>query len=179
MYFCQKCCLTILLGLSRPHHKLESDVPMPPPNEHSGLQDTPGAAIVGTMEILPTEARLAVHCLRCRNANDGCALKEALDEGDTRLVAAMEGFCALIEAYGRRPLQTLPTGTPTLTADEATIGHCLSAAARLQRDEVLMFAMLLCRADVAPCLAGEAEALALRFKSLRHATHHKTSKYLN
>ncbi|MDX5412005.1 MAG: hypothetical protein LPK02_03050 [Rhodobacterales bacterium] len=79
---------------------------------------------------------------------------------------------SLCQTHARRALCPHSLGCACLGADEACFAQMVASAAEGAREEALMMALLLVRADFAPLLAGLAQdaGLALRRMSMRAAT---------
>ena len=111
---------------------------------------TRGSAPVGVYDDLDPLGRAAVSCLR-------------LLRRDARVEAAgpMADLCGLCVRFGRRPLCAHAEDCPCLGGDEACFARLVELAAAGEREEALMLAMLLVRADVAPLAVAMAEQAGL------------------
>ncbi|GGL70246.1 hypothetical protein [Wenxinia marina] len=109
-----------------------------------------GSAPVGSYDDLDPLGRAAVSCLR--------ALRR-----DAALPAAgpLADLCGLCARFGRRPLSAHAEECPCLGGDEACFARLVELAAAGEREEALMLAMLLVRADVAPLAVAMAEQAGL------------------
>lgn len=129
----------------------------------------PGASPVGHLAELPPLEREVIRCLRlwCAGPDGPVAVAGemmvrhgpeiggglAADFGD--LVRAMAG-------HSRRPLMGHAPGCPCAGADECVFARFVSLAAEGARDEAVLMAALMVRADVALWLATRAEMVGLR-----------------
>ncbi|NRB36812.1 MAG: hypothetical protein HRU31_19255, partial [Rhodobacteraceae bacterium] len=92
---------------------------------------------------------------------------------------SLETLCQVITDHARRPVMRHEVTCACLGADEAIFAHFIAASGAGEREEAMMFAMLLVRADFAPLMLAEAEALALALKQIhqietRHAARPRT-----
>ncbi|MBV0911860.1 hypothetical protein [Anianabacter salinae] len=140
-----------------------------------------GGAPVGLVaDLAPVEA-WAVACLR--RWNDGPDAQEDIlreivgqlgaRHGETAM-CAFQDLCILCARYGRRPMMRHQSGCKCLGSDEACFANFIGAAADGAREDALMMAMLLVRADIAPCLVGLAETVGL---ALRRMTLHADDRH--
>lgn len=74
---------------------------------------------------------------------------------------AFEQLCELCVRYGRRPLTRRQVACECVGADESCFANFIAAAAEGQREDAMLIATLIVRADVAPGLAGLAETVGL------------------
>lgn len=126
-----------------------------------------GATTIGQLDTLPAMDQLAVLCLR--GLGKGAELNQFLamrfgSEAAASVLARCDDLAQFLARHARRPLKRHAPGCPGLGADEAVFAHLCRLADMGERDELLMFAMLLCRADLAPCLAPLAEMFVLSLK---------------
>ncbi len=119
-----------------------------------------GAAAVGMLdELAPFEAGL-IHCLRLADdgpANPGWQSLAAHPAGLAAL-EAMGRICTLCARYGRRPLMRHSAGCACLGADEACLVEIVGAAMSGEREDAMLMASLMLRADLAPALVAEAQS---------------------
>jgi hypothetical protein len=137
-----------------------------------------GGAAVGLMRDLGPVEAAAVLCLRlwgegaAGQAAIRAELAASLGAGPAaRLGAALDGVMDLCRRHGRRALARHHPDCPCVGGDEACFARCVAAAAEGAREDALMIAVLLVRADMAPWLVGLAGdlGLGLRRLSLRAA----------
>ncbi len=130
-----------------------------------------GASAVGRLADLPPEEALAVRLLRLWN--DGPeAQAEAWSDLSARLgpvrarrcLANFEALADCLWRHGRRPLMRHGTACACVGADEAVFAHFLALSADGAREDAMLLAALLVRADMAPMAAslGETVGLSLR-----------------
>ena len=74
---------------------------------------------------------------------------------------ALEQICGLCTRHGRRPLLRHDVTCQCLGADEACLAHMVGSATTGEREDAMLIATLMVRADMAPGLAGLAETLGL------------------
>ena len=140
-----------------------------------------GAAAVGRLaELDPVEAGAVLYMRLCWNAPD--ALERMTEDfvslmGDDAGRHAARGFhqlSQLCHGHARRPLCPHSLNCACLGGDEACFARMVASAADGAREEALMMALLLVRADMAPLITGLAQdaGLALRRMSLRGAGDH-------
>lgn len=99
------------------------------------------------------------------------------DQG-RKALNAFADLCTICLTHGRRPLMRHAVNCRCLGADESCFAHFISAAIHGDRDDAMLIATLLVRADVAPLLTSLATdvGLALKRMNLRtpkrmHETH--------
>jgi hypothetical protein len=88
----------------------------------------------------------------------------AARHGEKAGQALGDRFAALIETtlrHARRPLMRYALGCPCAGADECVFARFVASAAEGAREDAILIAALMVRADIALALAGEAEALGL------------------
>ena len=148
-------------------------------SDMSPIRPPRGAAAVGRItELDPIEAGAVLYMRLCASAPD--ALDRMTDDFmallgmDAGQQAARE-FHRLIElcnGYARRPLCPHAMSCTCLGGDEACFARRVASAAEGAREDALMMALLLVRADIAPIVSGLAQdaGLYLRRMTLR-GTH--------
>lgn len=126
-----------------------------------------GAAPIGHIDHLPPLEQFAVLCLR--GLGRGPELPQFLtrkfgpDMAD-RLMARCDDLAQFLTRHAHRPLMRHSPGCPSLGADEAVFAHLCRLADTGDTEELRIFAMTLCRADLAPCLMPLAEIFILTLK---------------
>ena len=127
-----------------------------------------GAKAVATLDITPEPGRAAIRLLRmaCESPLSRAAAFEdlALALGPLGADAAMTRFDALLDLmlrHGRRALMRHGTSCSCVGSDEAVFAHFVTTAARGEREDAVLIATLLVRADVALPLADLARDLGL------------------
>ncbi|MCA0871215.1 hypothetical protein LCL97_10270 [Seohaeicola saemankumensis] len=132
-----------------------------------------GGAAVGQLRHLdPVEAG-AVLYLRLwsdgpagqDNARSDFDIGLGADAGQTAF-SALEQICGLCVRYGRRPLIRHHLSCSCVGADESCFANMVAAASQGDREDAIMMAALIVRADLAPCLAGLAESLGLALRRM-------------
>jgi len=126
------------------------------------------AAPVARLDSLP---RLQAWCVTAlRQWMGGAAGREALAADLTArhgadaapaLLNRLAGTLDLLARHGQRHFAHNPAGSDAVSPDEAFVAHFVATAATGEREEALMLAMLLVRADLAPALVARAQALGL------------------
>lgn len=135
-----------------------------------------GAAAVGRLaELDPVEAGAVLYMRLCWALPD--ALERMTDDfvtllGDEAGQQAARGFhqlSQLCHGHARRPLCPHALQCACLGGDEACFARMVASAAEGAREDALMMALLLVRADIAPLVTGLAQdaGLALRRMTLR------------
>lgn len=154
-----------------------------------------GAASVGRLADLdPIEAGAVLYLRLCWDNPDALA---AVARDFTPLLGSSAGtlaargfvqLAALCQSHARRPLCPHALTCSCLGGDEACFARLVSSAGEGAREDALMMAMLLVRADLAPMVAGLAQdaGLALQRMTLRAknqpeapVTHRPTGKTLH
>jgi hypothetical protein len=127
----------------------------------------PGAAPVGHLAELPPLERRLIRYLRLWSAGpDGREL--ALDEldarhgaGAARLAARFGELVLLIVRHARRPLLGHAPDCPCAGSDECVFARFVALAAEGAREEAILMAALMVRADLALELTARAEEVGL------------------
>lgn len=143
-----------------------------PPHPRTGLSSRSpaprGAAPVGRVADLPAPEAGAVRVLRLWLSGEtgrGRAIADftaTLGLGHGAAAAeAIDRLCGLIIAHGRRPLMRHSTDCLCLGADEAVFAEFISRAASGEREEAMLMASLMMRADMAPLAVALAEEVAV------------------
>jgi hypothetical protein len=137
----------------------------------------PGGAAVGRLDELPPLERRVIRCLRlwCAGEAGQQALGEELARrhgpDSARRIAA--GFSELVVATvrnARRPLMGHAVDCPCAGSDECVFARFVALSAEGAREEAVLIAALMVRADLALGLAALAEQVGLglmRMQSLR------------
>jgi hypothetical protein len=132
-----------------------------------------GAAPVGMVTDLPPLEAGAVRYLRLwcgdKPSRDRVALDFAAALGPAagaHACSTLAGLCDLCARYGRRPLMRHSQDCRCLGADESCLAHLVASAAEGSRDDAMLLASLLVRADMAMGLATLAEELGLSLKRM-------------
>ena len=134
----------------------------------TGAHRQRGGAPVGLIADLdPLEAGLVLYLrLYCAGpdaraqAERDFTLSLGPDHGPAA-INSLADLCALCPCHGRRPLVRHGISCKCLGADEACLANLVGAAGSGDREEAMLLASLMVRADMAPCLAGLAETLGL------------------
>jgi hypothetical protein len=100
--------------------------------------------------------------------------------GDARPhTPSCDGFAQVLErllAHCRRPLQVGDVGAESVTGDECVLARFVTVAADGERENAILIATLLVRADVALDLGRRAEALGLALR--RTARRRPTPRFV-
>lgn len=127
----------------------------------------PGAATVGHLNDLNTTARVAVFCIRNFNGEQPLALALAPVVGNEDALTVAEQFLritAFLQDHGRRALMCHSPNCMCLGADEALFAHFVTMVEAQEREEAFAAALLLIRADMAPCALALAEPFILAIR---------------
>jgi hypothetical protein len=125
---------------------------------------TAGGAAVGHLADLDAIEAAAVMCLRLWPGAGvpagpfGGAGREAL--------AAVAALCRHAVDHARLPILRHSPTCPCIGADEACFARMISAATAGDREDAMLIAVLMVRADAAPGLAALAEAAGLVLKRM-------------
>lgn len=87
-------------------------------------------------------------------------------EAGRNALRAFEALCDLCARYGRRPLMRHPVNCKCIGADEACFANFVAAASEGDREDALLIATMLVRADIAMGLLAHAEAFGLALKRM-------------
>lgn len=87
-------------------------------------------------------------------------------EAGARAFQSFEEVCALCVRHGRRPLMRHHLTCQCLGADEACFANFIATASEGCREDALMIASVLVRADMAFCLIDHAQAFGLAIKRM-------------
>ena len=129
-----------------------------------------GETPVGVLEEL-SDAEVRVIGMLRRWGDDGTkGIAEGLRPqlGGERAAHAAETFtdiASVLSRYGRRPLMRHSAACPCVGGDEACFARLICAAADGDREDAMMLACLMVRADLSPALVGLAEQLGLALRS--------------
>jgi hypothetical protein len=128
----------------------------------------PGAAAIARLSELPPLERRVIRCLRLWSAApDGVgALRRELAprHGAAAAEALVDDLAALIGTtvrHARRPLLAHAPDCPCAGADECVFARFVALAAEGAREDAVLIAALMVRADLALCVAGLAETIGL------------------
>lgn len=141
-----------------------------------------GGAPVGFLSELPSLEAASVCFLRlwCESA---ATQKQAVQDLNSLLgaghgavaVDALRSICDLLSRHARRKMMRHQMGCSCLGADEACFANLVAEASFGQREDAMMFAMLIVRADFAPSLVGAAEQFGLALSTLERRSSSVTS----
>lgn len=87
------------------------------------------------------------------------------DQG-TAAVEALSQICYLCVRYGRRPLMCHHVACECLGADENCFANFIACAAEGEREDAMLIATLMARADLSPSLTGLAQQFGLALKRM-------------
>jgi hypothetical protein len=119
-----------------------------------GAMNPRGGAAVARLDELGAIEAGAVLCLRLWCAGPDTPERrafeaEAGDHGGRAALAAIGGLCDMMRAYGRRPLMRHDIACGCVGGDEACLARIVEAATAGDRDDAMLMATLLVRADLA------------------------------
>ncbi len=86
-----------------------------------------------------------------------------------KALETFEDLCGLCARHGRRPLMRHAVQCKCIGADEACFANFIATAADGERDDAMLIATLLVRADVAPIIASLATDFGLALKQMNLA----------
>lgn len=128
----------------------------------------PGAAAVGRLAELPPLERQVIRCLRfwCSGPDGygalGRELRQRLGAGAADQVAErLSELLHVTACHARRPLVGHALDCPCAGGDECVFARFVSLAAEGAREEAVLMASLIVRADLALCLTQLAEDVGL------------------
>lgn len=81
-------------------------------------------------------------------------------------------LCNLCVRHGRRPLMRHHVSCKCLGADESCFANFIATAADGNREDAMLIATLLVRADMAPCVAALAENFGLALRRMTFGATH-------
>ncbi len=84
-----------------------------------------------------------------------------------RALEAFEKLCSLCARHGRRPLIRHAVGCKCVGADESCFANFIATATDGDREDAMLIATLLVRADVAPLIASLAADFGLALKQMQ------------
>jgi hypothetical protein len=127
----------------------------------------PGGAAVGRLaELPPLEARI-IRCVRLWSGGPqgraalGDDLARWQGRGTEGVAGALDQLLELTVRHARRPLMGHALHCPCAGSDECVFARFVSLAAEGDREEAVLIAALIVRADVAFALTGLAERVGL------------------
>jgi hypothetical protein len=128
-----------------------------------GMMPGRGGAAVGRLDELGAVEAGAVLCLRLWATPPGAPERAAFDaeagaHGGRAALEAIGALCDICLTYGRRPLMRHHLTCACLGGDEACIARIVEAALAGDRDDAMLMATLLVRADMAPSVVALAES---------------------
>jgi hypothetical protein len=127
----------------------------------------PGGAPVARLDDLPPLEHRVIRCLRlwCAGAGGEQAVaRELARDGGADAARLARSFGSLLEltaGNARRPLLGHALDCPCAGGDECIFARFVALAAEGAREEAVLIASLLVRADVALCLTAVAEEVGL------------------
>lgn len=124
-----------------------------------------GQITIGRLSDLSEVGQLAVLALRGLDHAPGAIPRDLVAAigplSANKAMARCDDLAQLISQYSTRPLVRNDLHKQQTSGDEAVFAEICTLALSGQREDMLILAMTLCRADVAPCVLPLAEALAL------------------
>lgn len=140
-------------------------------------QDQPGGAPVGFLTDLNSLEAACVVYLRlwCDGAEAQAKVRADFatalgPEKGAAALSALSGLFDLCARHGRRPLMRHSTTCKCLGSDEACFANFVAAATTGEREDALMIATLLVRADMAPLMTAMASDFGLALKRMHLLT---------
>lgn len=129
-----------------------------PPSSATGR----GGAAVGRMAELGAIESGAILCLRLWFENPASHARRSFEDdfgafGGALALGNIGAICRLCDEHGRRPLMRHALSCDCVGGDEACLARMVEAALAGERDEAMMMASLMARADVAPQMVALAE----------------------
>jgi hypothetical protein len=124
-----------------------------------------GGMTVGLMAELDAIEAAAVMCLRLWPGSGPLAGPSAGGVGH-EVLAAVAALCRHAVDHARRPILRHDPACPCLGADEACFARMISAATAGDREDAMLIAVLMVRADAAPGLAALAEDAGQRLRRI-------------
>jgi hypothetical protein len=125
----------------------------------------PGAAPIARLDGLPPLERRVIRCLRlwCGGPEGERAVRWEVgrDGGGERLARSFGELLALTAGHARRPLLGHALDCPCAGSDECIFARFVALAAEGAREEAVLMAALIVRADIALGLATVAEEVGL------------------
>jgi len=85
----------------------------------------------------------------------------------SKALATFEQLCSLCARFGRRPLMRHSVTCKCLGSDESCFANFIATATDGQREDAMLIATLLVRADMAPLVASLAADFGLALKRMR------------
>lgn len=138
-----------------------------------------GAEPVATIAALPFHEALLIGALRARCEGPDAMAIFAGELGDlfggaavARVLERMDEFFGLTLRHVRRPVMRHGLSCSCVGADEAVLAHLVSLSTTGEREDAMLMACLLVRADVAPIVVSLAQTLGLEL--MRTAPLHNT-----
>jgi len=136
-----------------------------------------GAAAVGLISELDSIRAASVLYLRlwCDSPETRSEVRQdfavALGAGQgAQAVQSLSELCTLCVAHGRRPLVRHAVQCRCLGSDESCFANFIATAAEGDREDAMLIATLLVRADMAPALTALAADLGLALRRMRLST---------
>jgi len=83
-----------------------------------------------------------------------------------RILEAFEQLCGLCTQHGRRPLMRHAVNCKCLGSDESCFANFIATAAEGEREDAMLIATLLVRADMAPLITSLATDFGLALKRM-------------
>jgi hypothetical protein len=127
-----------------------------------------GAEPVATIAALPFHEALLVGALRARCDGPDEMAVFAAELGDlygvtsaARILDRLDEFLGLTLRHVRRPVMRHGLKCSCVGADEAVLAHLVSLSTSGDREDAMLMACLLVRADVAPIVVSLAQTLGL------------------
>ncbi len=130
-------------------------------------QRNPGGAAIGKLSELPPLERRVVRCVRMWSGGPQgkTALREELarrhGRGAVSLAGALDALLETTLRHARRPLMGHALDCPCAGSDECVFARFVSLAAEGAREEAVLIAALIVRADVALAITGLAETVGI------------------
>lgn len=145
-----------------------------------------GIVPVARIDDLPPLEATLICCLRLYYDSDGArdalerSVMEHLGQGKGAALFARFGeLCELMRRYARRALMRRHAGCAAAGADESAFAAMVSAAASGEREDAMLIAVCIVRADVAPPVVALAEQVGLSLAPLVTAVATRDARRLH
>ena len=126
-----------------------------------------GSVPVSRLDVLP-DAELCLICyLRLWNPSRStggawaATAPEVVEGLGTEFLQQFDELLLLLSSHGRRPLMRHAADCRCVGADEAVFAHFVMTAATGAREDAMLMATLLVRADMAPLVLSQAQGIGL------------------
>ncbi|MEP5153663.1 hypothetical protein [Planktotalea sp.] len=147
-------------------------------------QHNRGGTAVGFLNELDSVEAAAVIYLRlwCNGADSQMQVRNDFictlgAEKGARALQSFEQLCDLCARHGRRPLMRHSVQCKCLGSDESCFANFIASAAMGEREDAMLIATLLVRADVAPLVSNLAASFGLALKQMHLSVPRDVTPY--